>query len=473
MLLSASVFAQEGLITIQPSNATGEDEVTLIYDASLGQTSLVGADKVYMHTGVITDSPDGVDWQYVVGNYGQDDGIGQMTKVEGEENKWQITLSPSIREYYSVPSGENIFRLSMVFRNANGSAEGKGTPGTYSWGSVAGNNDIFVNLTVDNFIQITAPSADELFLTSGESVTFEAEASSAVSSMTMEINEGSGFTEVSNVTSGTTITYEYTATSSANVQIRVSAVIGGVNVQAEKTISINVRPETLEAPLPSNVAKGINYIDANTVVLVLEAPFKDFVYAVGDFSNWEINDQYLMAKAPGTDLFWVEIDGLTAGQKYVFQYWVDGTIRIGDPYADEVADPDDDPFIPVSVHPNIAPYNQPYGPATVLQTNQTPFNWAPSEDTWTPPAQEDLIVYELLLRDFLGTHSYDDLIDTLSYLNRLGVNAIELMPVMEFEGNISWGYNPSYFFAVDKYYGTKNDFKRFTGRACSGNSSHY
>ncbi|MEJ2006433.1 MAG: alpha-amylase family glycosyl hydrolase, partial [Cyclobacteriaceae bacterium] len=174
---------------------------------------------------------------------------------------------------------------------------------------------------------------------------------------------------------------------------------------------------------------------------------------------------YLMMKDPETGLFWYELTGLNAGQKYVFQYFIDGEIRVGDPYADEVADADNDQFIPETVHPDIAPYNQPYGPASVLQPGQESFDWADSEQSWSPPAKEDLIIYELLLRDFLGTHSYDDLIDTLSYIKRLGVNAIELMPIMEFEGNSSWGYNPSHFFAVDKYYGTKSDFKRFVQAA--------
>ena len=49
--------------------------------------------------------------------------------------------------------------------------------------------------------------------------------------------------------------------------------------------------------------------------------------------------------------------------------------------------------------------------------------------------------------------------DTLDYLENLGVQAIELMPVNEFNGNDSWGYNPTFYFAVDKAYGTKEDLK--------------
>ena len=73
-----------------------------------------------------------------------------------------------------------------------------------------------------------------------------------------------------------------------------------------------------------------------------------------------------------------------------------------------------------------------------------------------------LVIYELLIRDFLANHDFKTpFIDTLSYLDDLGVNAIELMPVCEFEGNLSWGYNPSFYFAPDKYYGPKNDMKAF------------
>ncbi len=81
------------------------------------------------------------------------------------------------------------------------------------------------------------------------------------------------------------------------------------------------------------------------------------------------------------------------------------------------------------------------------------------------PDKKELVVYELLLRDFIGSRRYKDLADSLSYFKRLGVNAIELMPIMEFEGNLSWGYNPSYFFAPDKFYGSKNELKEFVQKA--------
>ena len=119
------------------------------------------------------------------------------------------------------------------------------------------------------------------------------------------------------------------------------------------------------------------------------------------------------------------------------------------------------PFIDSVIYPNLKPY--PEGKTndivSVLQTAQTPYGW--QTNNFVRPQNKELVIYELLVRDFIADHSYLTLIDTLNYLETLGVNAIELMPIMEFEGNISWGYNPSYFFAPDKYYGTKNHLKAF------------
>ncbi|MCB0266364.1 MAG: hypothetical protein KDH98_24700, partial [Calditrichaeota bacterium] len=156
------------------------------------------------------------------------------------------------------------------------------------------------------------------------------------------------------------------------------------------------------------------------------------------------------------------LDNLVAGQEYAFQYLIDGSIRVADPYTEKVLDPWNDSFIPSVTYPNLKPY--PTGktgePVSVIQTAQPEFNWVYS-DTFQRPPQDELVIYELLLRDFIERHDYETLIDTLDYLQHLGINAIELMPFNEFEGNSSWGYNPSFFFAPDKYYGTADALKTF------------
>ena len=159
--------------------------------------------------------------------------------------------------------------------------------------------------------------------------------------------------------------------------------------------------------------------------------------------------------------FWVQINNLEPKKEYVFQYFIDGQIRIGDPYADKVSDPWNDKYITNDTYPNLIQYpnGKTTGIATVLQTDQDSFNWQIND--FTPPTKEHLNVYELLVRDFVEKHDFATLKDTLDYIQRLGINVVELMPVSEFEGNSSWGYNPNYYFAPDKYYGPKNTFKAF------------
>jgi len=67
----------------------------------------------------------------------------------------------------------------------------------------------------------------------------------------------------------------------------------------------------------------------------------------------------------------------------------------------------------------------------------------------------------VLIRDFDADRNFQTLIDKIDYFKDLNINAIELMPIMEYEGNEGWGYNPSFHLALDKYYGTADKFKEF------------
>jgi glycosidase len=229
---------------------------------------------------------------------------------------------------------------------------------------------------------------------------------------------------------------------------------------AADSFSYTVIPAANVADLPPGIVDGINYTSTSTAVLSLFAPGKTSVFVTGEFNDWQIDQDHYMNVTPDGKRFWVQLSNLVPKQEYIFQYVVDGIIRIGDPYADKVSDPNDQYILPAT-YPNLKPYptGKASGIATYLQTDQDQYAW--NSLPFTPPAITDLVVYELLIRDFTAAHDYPSVIDTLDYLKNLGVNAIELMPVMEFEGNLSWGYNPNYSFAVDKYYGTKNGLKHF------------
>jgi 1,4-alpha-glucan branching enzyme len=191
--------------------------------------------------------------------------------------------------------------------------------------------------------------------------------------------------------------------------------------------------------VPNGAIDGINYIDNNTVVLVLTAPNKVSAYVTGTFNSW---GQTNMNKTPDGKKFWVQLNGLTAGQEYIYQYVVDG-IRIADPYTEKVLDPWNDPYISSSTYPGLISWTDTgKGIAGVFQTAQPEYNW--QVQNFDAPDDHKLIVYELLIRDFTAEHSYKSVIDSIQYLKNLGINAIELLPVNEFEGNTSWGYNPSF-----------------------------
>ena len=229
------------------------------------------------------------------------------------------------------------------------------------------------------------------------------------------------------------------------------------------TVGVVEVPPVTEAPVPSGMLDGIN-VDPNDntkATLVLYAPMKEFVYLIGDFNNWQKDDNYLLKKDSGKNRFWIELTGLTPKFDHKFQYLVDGSIRIADPYSTTILDEFNDQYIDEVTYPNLPVY--PTGSTshavTLLRTGDDAYTW--KVPNFVAPEKTDLVIYELLIRDFDALHSYDALQSRLDYLEELGVNAIELMPVSEFDGNESWGYNPSFHMALDKYYGTPTAFKEF------------
>ncbi|QKJ28698.1 alpha-amylase [Mucilaginibacter mali] len=208
--------------------------------------------------------------------------------------------------------------------------------------------------------------------------------------------------------------------------------------------------------LPSGTKDGVTFINNGTsAIFNLYAPGKTSVAVIGEFNNWQPTT---MNNTTDGKNWWIQVDGLDANKEYAYQFLVNGSLKVADPYCEKILDPDNDKYITASVYPNLKAYpTGQTGNVSVMQANQTAYTW--KNTTFTRPDKKNLVIYELHVRDFVATHSYKTIKDTLNYLSNLGVNAVELMPVNEFEGNSSWGYNPSFYFAPDKYYGTKNDLK--------------
>ncbi len=234
-----------------------------------------------------------------------------------------------------------------------------------------------------------------------------------------------------------------------------------------------------EATMPSGLDYGINIVDNSTVTLVLyEKPkngtthYYDYAYVMGDFNNWtRANDETSqMSYDTNAGCWWITLSGLEADKEYAFQYYLgkrsgtdgesDYEFRLADPYTEKILDPDNDKYISESTYPSSrCEYPEKgIGIVSTFQIQKDEYSW--SYPTVTPD-RKNMMIYELLLRDFTTSGDLNGAIQKLDYLEDLGVTVVELMPVQEFDGNDSWGYNPCFYFALDKAYGTPEMYKQF------------
>lgn len=451
-LIFLTSYIANSQVTITPNPFEVNESITITVDVNSMATdtnTMNNPTKVYIHSGV---GPEANPWTYVVGNWGQDDGVGEMTNDSG--GLWSITLTPE--SYYSLTTGQasTITKMGMVFRNEDGSQELKDN----------GNSDFFFDVGAFQ-VTLTNPTVDSTtILSSGNSINIDATNTGGNADYVLKAN-GITINTQSSIAS-----YSYTHTNiTVNQNYELEVTLNSTTITKKFNVLMDLG--TIYDVMPTDYQEGITYhADQTTATLVLDAPIKDFTYVAGSFNNWQPSATDYMKKDPTrNNKFWVTLTGLTSGQIETFQYWiVDKTpiagsptlVKTADPFSTLVLSPFDDPWIPSTTYPNIPTY--PSGQereVTVLQTGQTPYNWQVTN--FTKPKKEDLIIYEVLVRDFDADRNFQNLIDKIDYFKNLNINAIELMPIMEFEGNESWGYNTDYHLALDKFYGTQDKFKEF------------
>lgn len=315
--------------------------------------------------------------------------------------------------------------------------------------------DIFVNVGVLN-LNLTSPAAGSLTsVPAGNPINITA---------TTNVNatfqlKANGTIVHSTTVPATSYTYSYTVTGDADMEL--IATQGSTSKTSAFTLQV---PRTVVSEaVPTWIRQGINYhpSDNTKVGLALYAPAKNFVHVIGSFNNWSVNDAYLMKRdTANPDLYWIELSGLTPQELYTFQYRTNDLKKVADPYSPQILSSYDDQYISSATYPNLPPFPSGQGfEVSVFKTGQVPYSW--QVNNFQRPAKENLVVYELLLRDFTQEKNWQSLINKIAYLKGLNINAIELMPIMEFEGNLSWGYNTSFHYALDKAYGTPEKFKEF------------
>ncbi|WP_366784258.1 alpha-amylase family glycosyl hydrolase [uncultured Phocaeicola sp.] len=359
-----SEATQEGLSHF-PEIPDADNTLTITFKANKESALYNYAGDVYIHAGIVEEGT----WMYVPGEWNEN--LEKCRMTSKGENTWEITLSPSIREWFG--SGKTpVNKIGIVIRSSDGSKKG---------------------IETDTFIEVTDTRYQ-------------------------------GFTPAA----------------------------------------------IIEKSMPSEVKEGIN-IDGNNVTFVLydkdkEGNHKDFAHIVGDFNNWTLaNDETSqMYRDNANGCWWITISNLDPDKEYAFQYYIgthEGeTIRLADAYAEKILDPDNDKYIAESTYPatdRTYPANG-KGIVSVFKINKNKYSW---QNDFKIADKNNLIIYEIHLRDFTETSDLNGAISKLDYIQSLGANAIELMPVQEFDGNDSWGYNPCFYFALDKAYGTPDMYKRF------------
>lgn len=220
---------------------------------------------------------------------------------------------------------------------------------------------------------------------------------------------------------------------------------------------------------PSGITDGIFYDSADptkVTVSLLVQPSKSGVtasnvYILCDANHWSFNNNYQCYK--DGNYFWYTFTGLTAGKEYAFQYGVkmsNGSfVQMSDPYSTKVLH-DDDKWEPKTVDPTLMNYpNGGSGYVTVIQPGKKAFNWSSATLNFKRPNKNNLVIYEIWPYSWSKERSFKSILQHIDYLADLGINALEFMPLSEFDGNLSWGYSPNHYFALDKAYGTETEFK--------------
>nr|WP_315145353.1 alpha-amylase family glycosyl hydrolase [uncultured Flavobacterium sp.] len=443
LLISTIGFAQT---TTNPSPAIATGLVSINFNKTgTGLAAYTGT--IYAHIGLTVN---GTPWSNVIGAWGNN--ATQPALFQTGATTYQLSLSPDLFTKFGVPTTSTITQICVVFRSADGALK----------------NGADVFLSVGAFqATLTAPVSNTNILSSGSDLPITANNTGGDANYNL-------FANGTNINTYTGTSYSFTDANIVENKSYDLQITQGT-VTFSKKFSVIVNPNTVSETIPVGLVDGINYNsgDATKATLVLDAPGKDFVYVAGSFNNWQPGTTYAMKRdaTVGSTKFWLELSGLVSGTNYTYQYWVvDQTptsgspvlVKTADPYSTLVLNKDEDPWIPAGNYPNLPAY--PVGQdreVTVLQTGQTPYAWSTATTNFVKPDKDKLVVYEALVRDFDANRSFQNLINRIDYFKNLKINAIELMPVMEFEGNESWGYNTSFHMALDKAYGNSSKFKEF------------
>lgn len=453
------------IVTTSPSPLKMSSKgIVLTYDAASalgnkGLNGLASSVKVYAHIGLITNkSTSGSDWKYVVTSWpssatdaSANTDKNLMTYVEA--NKYTLSIS-DIRSYFGMTDpNEYATQIALVFRNADGSKTGKTKSG----------GDIYVDVVNDGFaIDLSCDHSDRV-IDKPTTMTFTL-TSTEPSDLSLSVNNS----VVASQKNATELVAQYTFSENGTYNVEAKSVYDGNSYI--KSLEIRYPNRAKQQDYPGGVPQmgAVKNADG-TVTFCLAAPDKFSVQLVGSWNDYEIDSKYFAYYQDynGQRYFWTTVEGLADDVYYPYFFIVDDVYKVADPYAHLVLDCYSDKTLRTSVWRDVPKYPYDKFSNVMMGCYRGDIDDYTFSD-FTIPDHENLVIYELLLRDFTG---YDDkaygwgtvakAIEKIEYIKEMGFNAIELMPIMEFNGNNSWGYNTNFYMAPDKAYGSPKDYKDF------------
>lgn len=435
------------LISTIPAFVDGDstEDVIVVVNAA-GSALEAGGVNIYAHTGVITNkSTSGGDWKYVKHAWNENIADCQLTHVGG--TIYAMTIAGGPRAFYGVPEGEVIEQLAFVFRE-----EYKASVPNFSAREIKNNGgDIYVDMVDADVLAVKILSPNHgTIVPIGAKVSVVAVSQNS-KSLALKLNGA----EVKKV-DGNEISYEHTVSAGGDMVFEAVATADNGDSITESVTAAALKA-TENQTRPAGAKDGVT-VSGTEATVVLFAPGKEQIVLLGDFNKFAPSNDYVMYK--DGDYFWTTVSGLAPDTEYAYQFLVDGTLKVADPYCEKILDPWNDQWIEASVYPNLKAYPTATTEiVSVFSTSTEDYNW--QVKNFDRPDKNSLAIYELLLRDFTPEGSVKAATAKLDYLETLGINAIELMPIQEFDGNLSWGYNPCFYFAPDKAYGTEVDYKEF------------
>lgn len=452
LIMSAlSVKADMFTPTPQPLQMSSKN-VVITFDATQsGVAGLQGlSTDLYAHIGVYTNlSPNS--WAYT-SNWGDNAAKYKLARVGTD--KYQITIG-DIRTYFGITNAEEtVSKICIIARTADATVQ---------------TSDQFVDVYPEGLYVSLNTNPTNTTITKATEITFTA---STTQSANIKLYVDNA--EVKSATNATSLTYTRNF-NTPGVQNVVKAVATNSNGTVESIVNVFYVKSSDQGNYPGGVPKQGAVKNADgSVTFCLAAPNKSSVILVGSWDNYEALSSNTMKYQDynGYRYFWTTVTGLDNSTYYPYYYLVDGKYRVSDPYSSVILDYNSDKWLDGDVGADVFadcpeyPYSQLDGVMLGVYKGDMhdTYKWKVNNFKVTNP--NSLVIYELLFRDFTGESKTADgtirkAIEKIDYLYDLGVTAVELMPVMEFDGNNSWGYSTNAYMAVDKAYGSPDDLKEF------------